>query len=130
LSFIARKRYSLNVKLGRVRTFFSLFLACLWITTASLAEHVSAEFPLCQPTHSPCCPQPVNNTSESCPACHISVTVAAKKTLEQERFKPRPQTQDALNHRANPAVVAPHRELTAGLRYQPTVFDLKDDLRI
>ncbi len=125
----SRKRYSLNVKLRRVRTFFSLFLACLWITTASLAEHVLAEFPLCQPTHSPCCPQPANNTSESCPACHIPVTVAAKKTLEQERLKPRAQTRAALNHRAPPPVIASHRELTAGLRYQRTVFDLKDDFR-
>ena len=119
------------MKLGRhLRAIFSLLLACLWITTASWAEHVSAEFSLCQPAQSPCCPQPVNNTSESCPACHISVTVAAKETVKQERLKSPPQTQNALNHQANPPVAASRRELTPGLRYQPTVFDLKDDFRI
>jgi len=118
------------VKLCRLRTLFSLFLACVWITTASWAEYVSAEFPLCQPTHSPCCPQPVNNSSESCPACHISITVAAKKTLEQERLKPRPQKRAALNHWSIPPVITSHRELSPGLRYRPMVFDLKDDLRI
>jgi hypothetical protein len=119
------------VKLSRhLRGFFSLFLACLWITTTSLAEHVSAEFPLCQPTQSPCCPQPTNSTSESCPACHISVTIAAKETRERERLKSLPQTQNAFNHRANPPVTASRRELTPGLHYQTTVFDLKDDLRV
>jgi hypothetical protein len=118
------------VKLRRLRALFSLFLACLWITTACWAEHVSAEFPLCQPTKSPCCPQPVNNTNESCPACHISVTVAAKKTFEQERLKPRRQKRVALNHWSSPPVITSRRELTQGFRFQPTVFDLKDDLRI
>ena len=133
LSSVRRKRYSLSVKLRRhLRTFFALLLAGLWITTASWAEHVSAEFPLCQPAHSPCCPQPVNNSSESCPACHISDTVAAKKTLEheRERSKSLPQIQNWLSHQANPLVTAPPRELTPGLCYRPTVFDLKDDLHI
>ena len=117
------------MKLGRhLRGFFSLILACLWITTASWAEHVSAEFLLCQPAQSPCCPQPANNTSESCPACHISVTVATKETREQERVKSLPRTQNAFS--ATLRVTASHRELTPGLRYRPTVFDLKDDLRI
>ena len=121
--------------LGRhLRAVLSLLLACLWITTASWAEHVSAEFPLCQPAHSPCCPLPANNTSESCPACHISDTVATRKTLEHEReqegLKSVPQTQTAFSHQAKQHGTASHRELTAGLRYEPTVFDLKDDLRI
>jgi hypothetical protein len=123
------------VKAGRsVRALLALLLACLWITTASWAEHVAAEFPLCQPAHSPCCPQPVNNTNESCPACHISDTVAAKKSVEQEReqegSKSLPRAQNAANHRANPRVTAFRREHTRGLYYQPTVFDLKDDLRV
>jgi len=71
-----------------------------------VAKHVSAEFPLCQPAHLPCCPQPVNNTSESCPACHISDTVAAKKTLEQERLKSLPQTPNALSHQNPPATTS------------------------
>jgi hypothetical protein len=119
------------VKLSRhLRGFFSLLLACLWITTASLAEHISAEFPLCQPAQSPCCPQPANNTSESCPACHISVTVAAKETREQERLKSLPQARNALSRQPNPPVTVSRRELTPGLHYRTTVFDLKDDLRV
>lgn len=119
---------------SNLRVVLSLLLACLWITTASSAEHVAAEFPLCQPAHSPCCPQPANNTSESCPACHTSDPVAEKKTVEQEReqeeLKCRLRTQTAIIHQANPSLTAARRELTAGFRYQPMVFDLKDDLRI
>jgi len=130
-----RKRYSLNVKAGgRLRSFLCLLLACVWITTASWAEHVAAEFPLCQPAQSPCCPQPANNTSESCPACHIANAVAARKSVEQEReqeaAKSLPRTRNAHRDQANPRVGAFRRELTRGLYYQPTVFDLKDDFRI
>lgn len=121
--------------LGRhLRAVLSLLLVCLWITTASWAEHVAAEFVLCQPAHSPCCPQPASNTSESCPACHVSETVAEKKIVEQKRgqeeLECRPQTQAAISHQAGPSLAAAHCELTAGFRYQPMVFDLKDDLRI
>jgi hypothetical protein len=106
----------------------------MWITTASWAEHVAAEFPLCQPARSPCCPQPVNNTGESCPACHVSSAVAAKRSVEQEReqenSKSVSRTPRALSHQANVRVIVSRRELTRGLYYRPTVFGLKDDFRI
>ena len=131
LSFNPRKRYSFCVNRSHhLRGFFSVLVGCVWITTACFAEHVSAEFPLCQPAQSPCCPQPANNTSESCPACHITTTVAAKDTREQERLNSIPQAQNALRRRPCPPVTASRRESTPGLRYQPAVFDLKDDLRI
>jgi hypothetical protein len=127
----SRKRYSRSVKHGRhLRGFFSLFVICVWIATASFAEHVSAQFPLCQPSQSPCCPLPANNSSESCPACHVTVTVAEEQTREQEQSDPLPQAQNAGGQRPNSPVVASRRELTPGLRYRAAVFDLKADLRI
>ena len=123
------------MKAGRfLRALLPLLAVCLWITAASWAEHVAAEFPLCQPAKSPCCPLPAKNTGESCPACHISNAVAAKKSVEQEReqegSKSASRTPGALNRRVGSRVVVSRRELTRGLHYRPTVFGLKDDLRI
>src|SRR5271154_1907448 len=115
---------------SHLRRFFALLVGCLWITTASLAEHVSAEFPFCQPSHSPCCPQPVNNSNESCPACHISVTVALKENGQQERQNSLARTRNKPSPRPTPPVIASFRELTPGIRYRPAIFDLKDDLRV
>jgi hypothetical protein len=105
-------------------------MICVWIATASFAEHVSAQFPLCQPAHSPCCPLPANNTSESCPACHVTVTIAKKETHEQKRVDPLSQAQNVVRQLPNRPVIASQRELTPGLRYRTAIFDLKDDLRI
>ena len=113
-----------------VRGLLALLLACLWIATASWAEHISAEFPLCQPAQSPCCPQPANNTSESCPACHITVTVAAKENREQERPNPLRRAKNAPSPRLSQPAIASRRELTPGLHHRTAVFALKDDLRI
>ena len=127
----SRKRYSQNVKRNRhLRVFFSLLVICGWIATASFAEHVSAQFPLCQPAQSPCCPLPANNTSESCPACHVTVTIAKKETHEQKRVDPLSQAQNVVRQLPNRPVIASQRELTPGLRYRTAIFDLKDDLRI
>lgn len=135
LVLCSRKRYSLNVKSGRsLRTLFALLVACVWIATACWAEHAAAEFPLCQPAQSPCCPQPVNNSSESCPACHVTNAVAAKRNVEQEReqegSKSVSQTPSALRHQGSARVIVSRRELTRGLYYRPAVFGLKDDFRI
>jgi hypothetical protein len=109
---------------------FSLLLACLWITSASFAVHLSAEFPLCQPDHSPCCPLPVNNAAESCPACQVSANVAEKEESKSEAvgFTPRPESVQDFG--TQPLRRVALRELTQGLRYYPMVFQLKDDLRI
>ena len=127
----SRKRYSRSVKHGRhLRRFFSLFVICVWIATACFAEHVSTPFPLCQPSQSPCCPLPANNNSESCPACQVTITVAEEQTGEQERLNPLPQAQNVVSQWSNSPVIASQRELTPGLQYRTSVFDLKDDLRI
>jgi hypothetical protein len=112
-----------------------LLMVCLWVTSAAFAEHVSAEFSLCQPDRSPCCPQPVNNagnSGESCPACRIVVSVAEKDSKEQDQEQPRlaSRTGDQRLRRPSRPAIASHRELTDGLRYRRVVFDLKDDLRI
>jgi hypothetical protein len=109
---------------------FALLLACLWLTSASFAEHLSAKFPLCEPDHSPCCPLPVNNAPVSCPACQAPISAAEKQESKSEevRFTPRSE----CVHHTRPVLqldLALH-ELTQGLRYYPTVFQLKDDLRI
>jgi hypothetical protein len=127
----SRKRYSRSVKLGsHLRGLFSLLVICVWIATACFAEHVSAQFPLCQPSQSPCCPLPANNSSESCPACNVTVTVAEKQTREQDQSNPLPQAQNVGSQRPNSPVIASRRELTPGLSYRTPVFDLKVDLRI
>jgi hypothetical protein len=127
----SRKRYSLSVKLGsHLRGLFSLLVICVWIATACFTDHVSAQFPLCQPSQSPCCPLPANNSSESCPACHVTVTVAEEQTREQEGLNPIPQAQNVDSQRSNSPVIASRRELTPGLHYRTAVFDLKVDLRI
>jgi hypothetical protein len=119
------------MRLGRqLRRMLSLLLACLWITSASFAEHLSAEFPLCQPEHSPCCPLPLNNASQSCPACQVSVTVAEKEESKSERVRFAKLPQKVHDSRPHPLVRASLRELTPGLRYHPAVFQLKDDLRV
>ncbi|MBT9329599.1 hypothetical protein [Paracidobacterium acidisoli] len=119
-----------------LRTCCIVLVGCLWITAASWSEHVAAQYPLCQPSHLPCCPQPVSNTSESCPACHLSITSAAKEVLEQERQQER---QKALSQNLSTpgpvtgvavSTMEAHRELTAGLYYPLEVFALKEDLRV
>jgi len=113
-----------------------LLLACAWIATASFAEHVSAEFPLCRPERTPCCPPPANNNSESCPACHVSVsTVAAKDASEPGTRERRqrnffPAAENARPRQTGLSAIASRRELTRGLRYRAPVFELKEDLRI
>jgi hypothetical protein len=109
---------------------FALLLACLWITSASFAEHLSAEFPLCQPDHSPCCPLPVNNAPESCPACHAPVTVAEKEESNSEGVRITLRSECVPHPRPVLLIHMGRREFESGLRYRPTVFQLKDDLRI
>ena len=109
---------------------FALLLACVWITSLSFAEHLTAEFPLCQPDHSPCCPLPVNSAPETCPACQVSVTVAERGESPSEGVPLTPHAEKDQHSRPNPLIRLTPRELTPGLRYQAAVFDLKDDLRI
>jgi hypothetical protein len=121
----------LNVKYRKhLRGLLPLFLACLFVTGTIFAERASAEFPLCQPERSPCCPQSTNTTNASCPACGLSAPIAAKDTSEQKRPRQVSQVKKAPSYRPVKVVIASFRELTPGLRYQRTVFDLKDDLRI
>jgi hypothetical protein len=128
---IRKKRYSLSVKHSRqLRRFLAMLAPCLWVATASFTEHVSAQFPLCVPAQSPCCPQPTNDTSESCPACHVTVTVAAKQAGYLERLNSFSRAQGALRRRPRATVIASRRELSPGLHFRAAVFDLKDDLRI
>jgi hypothetical protein len=115
---------------GQLRRIFALLLACVWITSTSSAEHLSAEFPLCQPDHSPCCPLPVNSAPESCPACQVSITVAEKEESASESAPLTHHSEIDYYSKPNPLIRLALRELTPGLRYQPTVFQLKDDLRI
>ncbi|HEY9138244.1 MAG TPA: hypothetical protein VIM67_08235, partial [Terriglobus sp.] len=92
--------------------------------------HLSAEFPLCQPEHLPCCPLPVNSAAETCPACQVTVTVAEKEESKSERLHLTPRAATVHDPRPRPLIHSPQRELTQGLRYHPAVFQLKDDLRI
>jgi hypothetical protein len=126
----SRRRYSLSVKCWvHRRRLLPLFLVCIWITTWAFAEHASAQFPLCQPENLPCCPSSTNTTNVSCPACRLSVPVAAKDKSEQERSQSVLQAKITRTHRLG-GPVASTRELTSGFRYRRVVFSLKDDLRI
>jgi hypothetical protein len=109
---------------------FALLLACLWITSASFAEHLSAKFPLCQPDHSPCCPLPVNNAPGSCPACRAPITAAEKEESKSEEVRFTPRSEFVDHSRPTLLLHVALQELTQGLRYHPTVFQLKDDLRV
>jgi hypothetical protein len=109
---------------------FALFLVCVWITSAAFAEHLSAEFALCQPDHSPCCPLPVNYAPGSCPACQVSSTVAKKEESPAEGVRLTPLGESVHYTGPDLRIRKPLRELTPGLRYDPAVFQLKDDLRI
>jgi hypothetical protein len=115
---------------SHLRRIFALLLACLWITSASFAEHLSAKFPLCQPDHSPCCPLPVNNAPESCPACRAPIAAAEKEESKSEEVRFIPRTESVDHSRATVVLDVALRELTRGLCYHPTVFQLKDDLRV
>ena len=109
---------------------FALLLAFVWLTSASFAEHLSAEFPLCQPEHTPCCPLPVNYTPGSCPACQVSVTVPEKEESKSEKVRFAARSESVLHPRPDTQIRVVLREFTPGLRYHPTVFQLKDDLRV
>jgi len=128
---IRRKQYSRSVKCWiHRRGLLPLLLACLWIATAAFAEHASAEFPLCQPERSPCCPPSANTTNISCPACSLSAPIAANDKSEHEASRSVPHANHTPGLRTGLPVAASVRELTPGLRYQRTVFALKDDLRV
>jgi hypothetical protein len=113
-----------------LRRVFSLLLACLWIANASFAQHLSAEFPLCQPERFPCCPLPINNARQSCPACQVSLVIAKKEELKSEAARFASLPKGPHNFPPQPLIDEPLQELTQGLRYHPVVFQLKDDLRI
>ncbi|HEY9125892.1 MAG TPA: hypothetical protein VIM62_02140 [Acidobacteriaceae bacterium] len=109
---------------------FALVLICFWITSASFAEHAWAEFPLCQPDQAPCCPLPENNAPESCPACQVSIAAAQKEESKADETQLAGRSERASYFRADIFIPGARRELTPGLRYHPTVFQLKDDFRI
>ena len=113
-----------------VRRLFSLLLAGLWITSASFAEHVSAEFPFCQPDHSPCCPLPVNYAPGPCPACQVNLTVSEREESKSEEVRFTALSESVPLSRPDPQIRVAPKELTPGLRYHPAVFQLKDDLRV
>ena len=115
---------------GQLRRIFALLLACVWITSTASAEHLSAEFPICQPDRAPCCPLPVNSAPETCPACHISIGVAEKEESPSASVLVTRQAKSGTHSKPNRTVRLALRELTPGLRFQPAVFHLKDDLRI
>lgn len=113
-----------------VRRMLALFLVCFWITSASFAEHLSAEFPLCQPDHSPCCPLPENNAPESCPACQVTVTAVQKEESRADQGQLVARSESVAYPAPDIFVPADVHELTRGLGHHPTVFQLKDDMRI
>src|ERR1700733_133973 len=118
----------------RTRLLCTLLLAAAWMASVSWTESAFAQFILCQPAQSPCCPQPGNNTSESCPACQLAANSAFRQTRDPEDGQSQRQRDFLPAHvsrkpnRRSPR--GPRRKLVQGLRYQPGVFDLKDDLRI
>jgi hypothetical protein len=113
------------------RRIFAVALACFWFTSASFAEHLSAEFPFCQPDHSPCCPQPFSSTPGSCPACQTPVAVAAKHESKSDSVRVTPRYEQIVYCSRRPVRIrVSPREIIAGLRYHPTVFQFKEDLRI
>ncbi len=126
-----RRRYSMSViSRSRLRRFFALLVGCLWLTTASLAEQVSAQFPLCQPSHSPCCPEPAGNSSESCPVCYVSASAALKEDGQQERSESLARAENARISQPSRSAIASLPQVTLGASHRPCVFALKDDLRI
>jgi hypothetical protein len=118
----------------RTRLLYVLLFVVAWLASASWTESAFAQFILCQPTHSPCCPTPENNNSESCPACQLTASTAAQETRSPESRQDQRQ-RDLLRIRVSrrqgtPVKFELRREFQQGFHYQARVFDLKDDLRV
>jgi len=113
-----------------LRQLFVLLLACVWFTSTSYAETLSAEYPFCQPEHSPCCPLPVSNGPGSCPVCLTPLKVAEKHEARTRQDRPAPRRVRPFEWRLRPTRELLPPEFTAGLRYLPNVFQLKEDLRV
>ena len=72
----------------------------------------------------------MNDAPGSCPACQVPVTVAAKEEGKSGEVRLESRSESVPYSRPVPRIRLALRELTLGLRYHPTVFQLKDDLRV
>lgn len=107
----------------------ALALAAVWVATLALADTAVTPAMQCQRRHMPCCPRGSNG--EGCSDARCTEQVPEKSETQVVRA-----TDDEavvippirINAPLRPAV-QPVSELTSGLRYQPSVFRLKDDLR-
>jgi hypothetical protein len=112
----------------RLRLGLTLVLCLAWAATPLIAEMCAATPAHCQ-RHMPCCP-PSSSGSENC-APILCPARASQRAMQTRIVRAAPLVRVAVVP-ARPAVRArvPMRELTGSLHYSPSVFRLKDDLRI
>jgi len=108
----------------------ALALAAVWVVTLAFADTAVTPAMHCQRGHMPCCPQ--NSNGESCSSAQCTEQVPEKAESQGARVK---ESETAVVPAAGVEAAArrvaePMHELSLGLRYQASVFRLKDDLRI
>jgi hypothetical protein len=108
----------------------ALALSAVWVVTLAFADTAVTPAMHCQRGHMPCCPRSGN--SESCSDARCTEQVPEKSETQGVQAK----EGETSAVRVAPTDVAsaprpvPVPELTPGMRYQASVFRLKDDLRV
>ena len=115
----------------RVMRGVALGLSAVWIVTLAVADTAVTPAMHCQRGHMPSCPQSSNG--ESCSSARCTEQVPEKSEAEAVQAK-EGEVQALvppvrMDNGGQPGW-EPVWELTTGLRYQASVFRLKDDLRI
>jgi hypothetical protein len=113
----------------RTHGVLTLFLAGIWMVTVAFADTAVTPAMHCQ-RHMPCCPQSGNGESCSSAQCTEQIPEKAEAQTVQAPERETVAVAPVRSGDAAQAAWEPVWELTTGLRYQASVFRLKDDLRI
>jgi hypothetical protein len=113
----------------RIARILTLVLTSVWMGAVIAAGAAETPAMHCHGINMPCCP-PSGGDSTSCSGAQCIEQVPQKNESRIVNPAPAPRVPIAvLDVRVRPSHV-PVIELTSGLRYQSSVFRLKDDLRI
>ena len=111
----------------RLRFGLTLAFCLAWAATPLIAQMCAATPAHCQ-RHMPCCAP--SGSGKTC-SPNLCPAQESQRAVQTRIVGAQPLLRIAVvSARPTGCVRAPQRELTCGLHYSPSVFRLKDDLRI
>ncbi|HEY6449023.1 MAG TPA: hypothetical protein VIY53_21390 [Acidobacteriaceae bacterium] len=113
----------------RVARVIASGLAAVWLATGLAAGAAVTPAMHCHHGAMPCCP-PAGSESAQCSGAQCTEAVPQKAETGVRIDAPALRLQVPVEVSAERPSPSPARAMTAGLRFQASVFRLKDDLRI